>query len=510
MSYRNPQQVVDTQSGQYIRDLQQTTSRAFAGVAGAYKQEQDQIKAKQEQERKAELKRLEENKAKIDALLKANQKEEDAIYDNLGKVGAKNPDINFTNAFSSIIDTYSDIKDKISLGLITDPKEIANMKSKLAMIKTLPSRAANSLESLMAGISTINEKGGKAGQMGGIDNKTNPQIVKDLLVLGNQIKGGRGFDISEDENGNYQLGFNVEVDGKKTFYSEKTLNEFLTGDNPFVPIIPDETKNFDESRKNVFDIDPNTKKPVVKQKYIGEPKSVVRKGRIVRFDAVNVDAVVDDVRDDLITNVESMSTQQKVSFGNYIGLKDKDGNEVPLTVNNVDQNLGLLEDAYIEMFKKTVPTEANSYSEAIKAKNTSNDNETVGEALSLAKELDADDRLVFDVKKVRDLASSYGLAVEAQNSIKDGPIDKIVIGEYRGKKLTVDENDTQGEMINKIIRVKYPKLNEAQYKEIMSNITGLKPGEGILPIDESSKIDSIVGDNKVKETKLDIFGNEIK
>ena len=41
MSYRNPQQVVDTQSGQAFAELQKTISGTFAGVASAYKKEQD-------------------------------------------------------------------------------------------------------------------------------------------------------------------------------------------------------------------------------------------------------------------------------------------------------------------------------------------------------------------------------------------------------------------------------------------------------------------------------------
>ena len=40
MSYRNPQQVVDTQSGKAFADLQKTISGTFAGVADTYKKDQ--------------------------------------------------------------------------------------------------------------------------------------------------------------------------------------------------------------------------------------------------------------------------------------------------------------------------------------------------------------------------------------------------------------------------------------------------------------------------------------
>ena len=47
MSYRNPQQVVDTQSGQAFADLQKTISGTFAGVADTYKKDQAAEAARQ-------------------------------------------------------------------------------------------------------------------------------------------------------------------------------------------------------------------------------------------------------------------------------------------------------------------------------------------------------------------------------------------------------------------------------------------------------------------------------
>jgi len=46
MSYRNPEQVVDTQSGQYIRQMQQSVASSFENYQIRY-----QLKTKKELER---------------------------------------------------------------------------------------------------------------------------------------------------------------------------------------------------------------------------------------------------------------------------------------------------------------------------------------------------------------------------------------------------------------------------------------------------------------------------
>jgi hypothetical protein len=39
MSYRNPKQIVDTQSGQYVRELQKSLAYKYSGVAIEQKKE---------------------------------------------------------------------------------------------------------------------------------------------------------------------------------------------------------------------------------------------------------------------------------------------------------------------------------------------------------------------------------------------------------------------------------------------------------------------------------------
>ena len=117
MSYRNPQQVVDTQSGQAFADLQKTISGTFAGVADTYKKDQA-VEA-------ARLKKIaEENKIAAQYY----QRKEDQVTESLAKLNAKNPALNIGEEFTGIIDRYSDIMSMIQNGTITDAKEIAKLR----------------------------------------------------------------------------------------------------------------------------------------------------------------------------------------------------------------------------------------------------------------------------------------------------------------------------------------------------------------------------------------------
>ena len=43
MSYRNPKQIVDTQSGQYMRDLQKSLAGTFSNYASEVKKEYEKL-----------------------------------------------------------------------------------------------------------------------------------------------------------------------------------------------------------------------------------------------------------------------------------------------------------------------------------------------------------------------------------------------------------------------------------------------------------------------------------
>jgi len=73
-AYTNPQEVLDTQTGQYFQNLQSTISQSVAGVATAYKTESERKR-----------KEIEENKIKINKLKVDVEANQSKLYDEMGK-----------------------------------------------------------------------------------------------------------------------------------------------------------------------------------------------------------------------------------------------------------------------------------------------------------------------------------------------------------------------------------------------------------------------------------------
>ena len=331
MSYRNPQQVVDTQSGQAFAELQKTISGTFAGVASAYKKEQD--------EEAARLKKIaEENKIAA----RYYQRKEDQVTENLAKLKAKNPALNIGEEFTGIIDTYSDIMNMIQNGTITDPKKIAEKRAEAASILAIPDQVRTSIESFSASSIDLEKVLKQKGKMGGYDLYSNPELLKDLQVFLDQRPGERKIKINSD-NGVYSASIEItSEDGKPNTYSLDVLESFLSGGTDMINSIPDETTHLNNmSNTYVYDVDESTGNKTIKETLLmGEGTEINEKGKKVTYRKVNKEALRNSIKADVKSNIDSMkTTNAKVAFFNNI-LADKNvRNEFTgkiATIENVD------------------------------------------------------------------------------------------------------------------------------------------------------------------------------
>ena len=177
MSYRNQQQVIDTQTGQHYRNLQNVISSTFAGVAQSYKAEQDKLEKEQEA-----------IEARNKAIVDFNQKQEDAMMSSVAKLKANNPTLD-TSSIYDMIDMYSDIKNAIDLGTITDKEELRKMREQLAQIKSIPDGLNTSLVGFGALSEDFTEYMAKAGKKGGLDLKSaDTTLLNHLNVFLNKRK----------------------------------------------------------------------------------------------------------------------------------------------------------------------------------------------------------------------------------------------------------------------------------------------------------------------------------
>ena len=110
MSYRNPQQYVDTTTAKSFQNLQQTIAGSFAGVAQSYAQAA-------ERRRKENAKKEEENKRTI----KGINKEVSNLRRTLNITDDKYKDTDWAEIYNPLIKEYEDLSNSIEFGTSENP-----------------------------------------------------------------------------------------------------------------------------------------------------------------------------------------------------------------------------------------------------------------------------------------------------------------------------------------------------------------------------------------------------
>ena len=326
MSYRNPQQFIDTQTGQHYRNLIKSVTKTGDDIA------------KRIVARNAEV--AERNNKIID---NANKKEQ-AILQQFGNVTAGNPAFNYGEGFARYIDEYSDLNIAVNTGTSQNPQAA---RQRMAQIESLPAMARQGLEGLVEMTDNFIEKANKKGQMGGLDLAgIETEDLKSFLILADQLKGSRSFEVVE-ENGKlvpaYSLG-----DRLWTYTQiENYLNSKVSGGA--FNVIPDETESFTNAAKLAMVTDPqDPENKIVNSKYYkpeieGEPD---KNGNRVFYKPLNIDALkTEPIGQTLEADGSSMTDADKISFwNNVLASKDNWAYGEPLSADQLEK----FKDAYVE------------------------------------------------------------------------------------------------------------------------------------------------------------------
>ena len=327
MSYRNPQQNVDTQSAQGIANLQRTIAGTFGGIVQQELQTQKELGIEQ--------KKLADKRAKE---LKQYEKLEEQVALGIKKYEIDNPDLKLGDSMAPLVDSYSDIMTRINSGAVTDPKEIAALRSQAADILTMPKRIGNMLESISATDLLMTETEGKSGRMGGLDPSQEGNMPEAMRVLMNKAKGDRSTRI-EFENGKYKAYIDVTPEGgEKITLTEEQLADYLSGKTQGVQIIPDATKAM-ENLKNthIQRIDSEGKKTYIKSAFGEERTREIEdgKGNVIRIETykpLKRDYLASAGKAVIESEISAMSKTEKVAFMNNIIAPDTKG----FTVDNIE------------------------------------------------------------------------------------------------------------------------------------------------------------------------------
>ena len=311
MSYRNPQQNVDTQSGQAFANLQRTVAGAFGGIVQKEIADQKELAKKQ-----AELAKKRERELKEYNIQEAN------VALGLKKIEVDNPALNIGESFGPLVDKYSDIMTQINSGSITDPKEVARLRSEAADILTLPQRVGNMLEGLSIVDQNIEATQDRMGKMGGLDPGTPGDMYENMQVLMNKKPGKRETNI-EYKNGKYVTNIVITPEGgEPTSYTEDQIRKYASGESEGVRIIPDETKDM-ENLKDTHIYKKVNNRTVIKEEAFGELTTREIKNEkgevsIQTYRPLKRNSLLSKAKPVIDANVKAMSINEQVAFMNNI------------------------------------------------------------------------------------------------------------------------------------------------------------------------------------------------
>ena len=166
-AYSNPQQNVDTQTGQYYKQLQNTITESGEKAILA-------ISAKQARDR-AELK---ENETKIKEIQTGVEKSKLGLYSNISTLSAASPGVDFSKTYDPLVKEYGDIQTRLdnfsSTDRTADLKKMSAIKSSVSLSQSDIATLQSSLPDMITGLNNINQVGGLYTGIpgkGGVDPK---------------------------------------------------------------------------------------------------------------------------------------------------------------------------------------------------------------------------------------------------------------------------------------------------------------------------------------------------
>tara|TARA_B100001094_G_scaffold301814_1_gene328459 strand:- start:160 stop:1605 length:1446 start_codon:yes stop_codon:yes gene_type:complete len=263
MSYRNPQQFVDKQSGQAYVDLIKTS----IGVGDAMaKRAREKAKANEKEN------------------LRLIREREQGVL-NLRTEFAKRSGDNFNaDDWEPMVQRYDIIQQKIDNGTAT-----AQEKQEQAKILASPYTAKSLGENLLSNAEELTSSVANVGKPGGFDAKgSSPEGLKNAQIFLGQLAGANNLTFVDGEAA-------FDINGK--VHTESSVREFLNRDlgaNVLGRIIPDEGPNFQAAHEFSLMPDPggstDPKKRVINPAYLTEiEKREEKNGDITYYRTPNFD-----------------------------------------------------------------------------------------------------------------------------------------------------------------------------------------------------------------------------
>ena len=413
MSYENPEQFVDKQSGQHFRRMQESITKAatstIASYVDTYKRNQIKIQKIREQA----------DKEALDA--------KNAVF----QTASKNSTIQFQN-INGKFKRLAELKKK-NPSMLTDKE-----RNFIRYMDTIGTRMYSALENTTASSLAFKEQSSiKPGSQGSNDEFRNPDQYNTMMIMNGKIPGRKEASYEEDENGN--VVYSVKVyDGKGKFVGDvinKNIEETMFIDK--VPNLQPDINKAIEKAKAILNIESEFSPAYIKD---GELTGKLMVGVNNKGVGVSADLWEKTLKEQVELIAIGLDHNEKSSFHNNItrtkNTKDDKGNIVKddfSTLWEYDQDLTSEQNTN---FSQELLRYANSEVESVKAKN---------KVMRKAKES------ITPPKKISAADKLYNDQVELANtSVKDmDELMKTPLKEIRNRKFTMDEQGAFIQVINR-------------------------------------------------------------
>ena len=354
MSYRNPQQVVDTQTGQHYRNLQASISNTFNKVADASMKEQARL-------------RIEKEKTQLRLDREAEKSKKEAIEIMRRDVNASAEINKILNGAAVSLEHAGPLTAEITRYATLLTKGVTNTNETIFIknMASLPDDMLAATALVNSFISASEDDLGKnIGKMGGA-SLTNTQEARNFaLVLSNNKKGTSYFSTDSTGADGNVIKFTVTPeDGEPISYTYAQLKALQQGGGSIIQKIPDVTPEYERSFKDANILN---KKGVIEESFLGElgprERDPRNPDRLLRFRKVDAQKVKDALRPDARITIGTLSETNpnaEVNLYNFYARRQNaraaEGDEkldildygTPLTKGK-DSQTELLENMYVD------------------------------------------------------------------------------------------------------------------------------------------------------------------
>lgn len=240
MSYRNPTQHIDRSLGRDVQQLQNTITSSFNAFGESY--------AKAQKEAAKTIKAETERRTKLVTDLESQKL---TLKKGFSALKANNNSYDFQKILGKQLDVYNEYATSIINKTITDPKEIARRKHRMAEIEALPTTLKTDLGIIGSYSENSQQKLDAAGTFGGYYLGGEAKGLEYMQVLQDNLKGARDVNLAyNEEEGVYNIDYTNTPEGSDPIsINSRDLRAGEVGAKEIVATIPDPSKNQEAALK---------------------------------------------------------------------------------------------------------------------------------------------------------------------------------------------------------------------------------------------------------------------